>query len=139
MSRAEAATETAIRSAYETWFTALEAGDVGRALTAVTADVVHQGPSGAARVGRDALEEALTTFLASYAERVQWTLEVTGVTHDEADVRVREVAIVRPRSGGRNVRVTGWHHGRLRRDADGTWRIALDVSTLDGPPEPVEE
>ena len=139
MVRADAATEAGIRAAYETWFAALEAGDIERALSAVTPDVVHQGPSGAARVGREALGDALATFLASYAERVQWTLDVTGVAHHEADVHVREVAIVRPRAGGRNMRVTGWHHGRLRRETDGAWRISLDVSTLDGPPEAVDE
>ncbi len=127
----------AIRAAYETWYAAIEAGDIERALSAVTADVVHQGPAGAARVGRDALRRALGTFHAAYTERVEWTLDIIAIGRDDAEVRVREVATVRPRAGGADVVVRGQHHGRLRRDADDVWRIALDVMTLDGPPEPV--
>ena len=129
----------AIRSAYETWFSAIEAGDIERALSAVTADVVHQGPAGAARVGRDALRAALAKFHASYTERVEWTLEIIDVSYDDAEVRVHETATVHPRAGGPDLVVRGRHHGRLRRDTDGTWRIALDVTSLDGPPEPAEE
>lgn len=54
-----------------------------------------------------------------------------------ADAIVREDAIVRPRAGGESVRVVGLHDSRLRRDETGTWRIARDVSTLDGPPTPL--
>lgn len=99
--------------------------------------MVHEGPSGDRRVGREALGAALTVFHAAYAERVTWALTVVARTADVADVHVRETTIVRPRDGGGSMRVSGSHVGRVRREADGAWRIAHDASTLDGPPEPV--
>jgi uncharacterized protein (TIGR02246 family) len=134
----DAAVRDGIEAAYRAWFSSMESGDVALALSVVTDDIVQQGTSGAARVGKDALAAALRAFHAAYVERVQWAVTQAVLDGDRARVRVREVATVRPRDGGPSVRVSGWHAAELVRDGEGGWRIARDVSTLDGVPELVE-
>jgi hypothetical protein len=72
-------------------------------------------------------------------ERVAWELTHVEAHGDEAEVRVREETVLRPRAGGPSVRAAGWHAGRVRREPDGVWRIARDVGTVDGPPVPLPE
>jgi uncharacterized protein (TIGR02246 family) len=121
-------------AAYAAWFAGLEAGDAVRSVAAVTEDVVHQNPAGERRVGRAALRAALEPFFVTYVERVRWSLTVVSVGDGEAEVRVREEATLRPRAGGPSIRAAGWHAGRVRPGADGMWRIAADVGTVDGRP-----
>jgi uncharacterized protein (TIGR02246 family) len=134
----DAAVRDGIEASYRAWFSSMESGDVALALSVVTDDIVQQGTSGAARVGKDALAAALRAFHAAYVERVQWAVTQVVLDGDQARVRVREVATVRPRDGGPSVRVSGWHAAELVRDGEGGWRIARDASTLDGVPELVE-
>ncbi len=134
----DAAARDGIEAAYRAWFAAMESGDVALALSVVTDDIVQQGMSGTARAGKDALAAALHAFHAAYVERVQWAVTQVVLDGDRARVRLREVATVRPRDGGPSVRVSGWHAAELVRDGEGRWRIARDVSTLDGAPQPIE-
>ena len=128
----------AVRAAYATWFGAIEAGDIERAMPVLASDVVFQSPSGDSLVGREAVREALDAFLETYAERITWELEIVALGGDSATVRVREETIAWPRAGGQALLARGWHTGYLRR-ANGTWLIVRDIGTLDGPPVPVPD
>ena len=91
-------------------------------------------------VGRDALGTALEPFFRLYADRVTWELTLVAVRGDEAEVRVHETAVLRPREGGSpSIRAAGWHTGIVRREADGVWRIAYDKSVIDEPPKALPE
>lgn|SRR5690554_961049 len=128
----------AVRAAYATWFGAIEAGEIERAMPALAPDVVFETPSGDSLVGHDGVRAALGAFLEAYVERITWTLEIVALGADSATVRVREVTTAWPRAGGEALRVRGWHTGHLRR-TDGGWLIVRDVATLDGPLEPAPD
>jgi uncharacterized protein (TIGR02246 family) len=135
---ATAGDSAAVRAACATWFGAVEAGDVERAMPVLAPDVVFETPSGDSLVGHQGVREALGAFLETYVERITWALEIVALGADSATVRVREETTAWPRAGGEAVRVRGWHTGYLRR-ADGGWLIVRDISTLDEPPEPAPD
>ncbi|HEX7089469.1 MAG TPA: nuclear transport factor 2 family protein [Longimicrobiales bacterium] len=135
---AAASDSAAVRAAYATWFGAIEAGDVERALSVLAPDVVLESPSGDSLVDHEGVREALGAFLEAYVERITWTLEIVALGADSATVRVREATTAWPRAGGEALRVRGWHTGHLRR-TDGAWLIVRDIAALDGPPEPAPD
>jgi uncharacterized protein (TIGR02246 family) len=119
-------------------FAALEAGDLERAMPILSPDVVFEIPSGEILAGRDAVRAALSAFLEDHIERVIWNLEVVASSAAFAEVRVCEVTAIWPSGEGEAFRVRGWHTGSLLR-TEGRWQLERDVSTVDGPPEPVAE
>jgi uncharacterized protein (TIGR02246 family) len=134
----DAAARRGVEAAYARWFASMETGDVALGLSAVTDDVVHHGPEGPPREGKNALGSALRAFHAAYVERVRWEIVDVVVTGDRARARIHETATIRPRDGGASIRVSGQHTGELVRGEAGRWRIAQDVSTIDGAPTVVE-
>lgn len=137
MSTSDSEVLAGIRAAWATWFAGMEARDVEQTLSAASADVVQVGPDGARRVGRDELARALAEFHERYAERVSWEVESVSMSGSDAEVRIREVATVRPRDGGGSVRVCGTHRARLARQGSGRWLIVEDTSRIEGEPTPV--
>jgi uncharacterized protein (TIGR02246 family) len=134
MSEPDSETLTGIRAAWTEWFAGMEASSVEQSLSVVSEDVVHEGPDGFRRKGREALRSALTAFHETYAERVRWDLQSVSFSEMIAKVRVREEATVRPRSGGPSMRVQGYHLARLAQEASGEWLIVEDVSRIEGEP-----
>lgn len=123
-----------IQGVYDRWFQAMEVGDVEKALRLVTDDVVWKSPGDAAAVGKDALQTRLEAFHAHVRETVSFQIEEIEVAGDWAYVRVTERATVSPISGGPTATLTGMHLSILHRDDERGWRIARDVSSLDGEP-----
>src|SRR5690606_32877154 len=78
----------AVRAACATWFGAVEAGDVERAMPVLAPDVVFETPSGDSLVGHQGVREALGAFLETYVERITWALEIVALGADSATVRV---------------------------------------------------
>ena len=64
------ASETAIRSLIERYFTAFNAGDAAGMTACVAEDVVHEVSQGPVRSGRDAFASFLDHMNERYAERV---------------------------------------------------------------------
>jgi uncharacterized protein (TIGR02246 family) len=134
MSGPDSDTVAGIRAAWTKWFAGMEASSVEQSLSVVSEDVVHEGPDGDRLTGREALRSALTAFHETYAERVRWDLQSVSVSEMIAEVRVREEATVRPRSGGPSMRAQGYHLARLAQQASGEWLIVEDVSRIRGEP-----
>jgi ketosteroid isomerase-like protein len=130
-----AAIAAELRRMYGTWFDGMESADPDRSLSVVAPDIIHQSPSGEVFEGVEALRKALIAFHAAFSERVTWDLEVITCSDHEAEVQIREQAILCPRAGGPEVRIAGHHHAWLRRDTGG-WRIHRDVSTLEDGTDP---
>jgi uncharacterized protein (TIGR02246 family) len=119
------------RKAYGIWFSGIETANAALAVSAVTQDVVQQNPSGEKRIGRERLQAALTKFLDNNIEKIKWELTIVKVYDDEVEVRVREETVFQPREGCQSRRLTGWHTGIVRREADGIWRISKDVGFIE--------
>ena len=124
--------EQNVMTVYESWFRAMEAGDVQTALELVTDDVVFKGPGGPAVLGKEALRTTLEAFHASVNEKVSFEVQEVVVVGDWAYARVAEQATLQPKAGGDPVKASGLHLSILRHDDQHGWRIARELSSLDG-------
>ena len=122
----------AIRGVFESWYRAMEDGDVSGVISLVTKDVFVKPPDAAPLEGDDALREALGAFLETYSETVDYDIQEIQVSGSLAFALVLERAEVKPKSGGDVSSVNGMHLTILRRQPGGEWLIARDISSLIG-------
>jgi uncharacterized protein (TIGR02246 family) len=122
--------EQAIRTLYTSWFGAMERGDVRTLLSLVTPDVIVKIPASPPIVGREALRKSLHAFTEAFTETVKYAVEETAAQGDLAFARVTEQATIRSRTDGSTSSVHGMHLAILKRQPDGAWLIARDISSL---------
>ena len=122
----------AVHEVFESWYRAMEDGDVGGLLSLVTPDVIVKPPGVVPVEGKDALEMALGAFFESSSETVFFEVEEVEQCGELAFARVSESATILPRSGADAMVVNGVHLTILRRQPGGEWLIARDVSSLIG-------
>ena len=122
----------AIRTVFEAWYCAMEDGDVDRLTSLVTNDVIVKPPDAAPVAGKDALQQALGTFLETHSETVDYDIQEVEVCGRLGFAFILESAQIRPRSGGDATSMQGMHLSILRRQPDGEWLIARDISSLIG-------
>ncbi len=120
----------AIRSVFQSWYRAMEGGDIAGLLLLVTPDVIVKAPGSPPIIGRSALGKALSTFLEAYSETVNYEVEEVEVSGQLAFARISERATILPRSGESASSINGMHLTILRRQPDGRWLVARDVSSL---------
>jgi uncharacterized protein (TIGR02246 family) len=120
----------AIRSVFESWYRAMEDGDVAELLGLVTNDVIVKAPGSPAVEGQSALEHALSAFFEACCETVVYNVEEVEVCGELAFARVLECATILAKSGADASSMSGMHLTILRRQSDGEWLIARDVSSL---------
>ena len=121
--------DRAIRDVIDSWYRAMELGDVSGLLTLVTPDVIVKVPELEPIVGRQALGQALSAFFDTHSETVEFTVEEIEISGPLAFSRVREAATISSRSGAETDLVNGMHFTVLRRQQDGEWLIARDISS----------
>lgn len=112
---------------------AVNAGDVEAEVNRFTPDGIYMWPGAPAIEGHEALRKWFEARFA--AVRVQLeseTLELE-VAGDWAYERGRSVARIQPRAGGPVRIVHDKYLNILRRQADGTWRIARRIRNADHP------
>ena len=127
----------AIRSLFDAWYRAMQDADVASLMLLVTPDVIVKPPGAPPISGKDALEQALTGFLETHTEIVDYDLQEVEVCGQLAFARIRESATILPSSEEGAVSVHGMHLSILRRQPDGEWRLARDISSLiDTAPNP---
>ncbi len=124
--------ELAIRTMFESWYRAMEGGDVDRLTSLVTDDAVVKPPDAAPIVGRDVLGQALGSFLETHSETVNYDILEVEVCGELAFARILESAHITSKSEGSSSTVNGMHLTILRRQPDGEWLIARDISSLIG-------
>lgn len=122
----------AIRAVFDSWYCAMEDGDVDRLTSLVTNDVIVKPPDAAPIVGKNVLQQALGTFLETHSETVDYDIQEVEISGELAFARILESAEILPRSGGNASPVNGIHLTILRRQPDGEWLIARDISSLIG-------
>ncbi len=127
---ADTADSLAIQAFFERWYGALEKGDVARLLSLITPDIVVKPPGSPAILGSGALEQALTAFLGEHSETVDYEVDEIEVSGPIAFARISECANILPKSGAEGFSVSGMHIAILRRQPDGAWLLARDISSL---------
>ena len=120
----------AISTVFESWYRALEDGDVDRLISLVTPDVIVKPPGAAPLVGKDVLAQALSAFLKEHSESVDFEVQEVEISGHLAFARILERATIRIRSGEESSTVNGMHLTILRRQPDGEWLIARNISSL---------
>jgi uncharacterized protein (TIGR02246 family) len=108
----------------------MEDGDVAKLISLVTADVLVKAPGSPPILGINALEQALTAFLEGHSETVEYEVAEVEVSGQLAFARISESARILSRSGSKASSVKGMHLTILRRQPDGEWLLARDISSL---------
>jgi len=119
-----------IRNVIESWYCAMEEGDVAELLSLVTTDVIVKAPGSEPISGKKQLERALNAFLQTHAETVDYEVDEVEKSGQLAFASISERATIQPRSGANTSIVNGLHLTILRRQPDGAWLIARDFSSL---------
>ena len=121
---------SAIRTVFESWYSAMQDGDVDRLISLVTPDVIVKPPGAAPLIGKNVLQHALSAFLEEQSETVDYEIQEVEVSGQLAFARILESATIRPKSGAESSTVTGMHLTVLRRQPDGEWLVARNISSL---------
>jgi len=112
-----------------------EEGNVDAFMTLTTQDVVLMPPGASTLSGREAVQALMADFFGTYAIELQSvSLEEIVVAGDWAFVRDTYVSNLTPRSGGETVRARGKNVWILRRQADGSWKVARNMWNSSDPP-----
>ena len=121
--------DRAIRKVIESWYRAIEVGDVTGLMSLVTRDVIVKPPGSTPIEGEEALEQALSDFLQTHTETVAYEIEEVEISGRLAFTRISESATILPTSGAETFSVNGMHLTILRRQPNGEWLIARDISS----------
>jgi uncharacterized protein (TIGR02246 family) len=120
--------ERAIRELVETWMTATKKGDLETVLGLMADDVIFMVP------GREPFgkQEFATQSQDMKDVRIEGTSDIQElkILGDWAWLRNRLEMIMTP-PGGESVRRAGYTLTILRKEADGSWRLARDANLLD--------
>lgn len=125
--------ERAIRDLFQSWFEAMESGDVDRLLELVHEDVVYKAPGLPAVIGRSKLREALERFHSEYSEEIEFEILEVEVTGSWAYARVLERALIKQRGGDTHAALRGMHMAILRKQRGGTWLVTREIASADHP------
>ena len=111
-------------------------GDVNRLLTVYSSDVVVMPPNEPAVHGQDAVRKWGEAMFGQVTMSGRYTASDVSVLGDSAVDRYVGVLTITPKAGGSPTeeKIKGVHI--MKRQPDGTWRIAQDVWNTDAPPPP---
>jgi uncharacterized protein (TIGR02246 family) len=121
--------EQEIREVHSTWIDAVNAGDLVRLLTLMTADVVFLSP-GQAPSGRDGFSANFSAAHQQVRICCISELEEVVVVGEVAYTRSRDELSVTPLAGGETTRLAGYRVTVYREQSKGRWLLARDVHTL---------
>jgi uncharacterized protein (TIGR02246 family) len=119
--------ERAIRDLVATWMAASRAGDTQKVLSLMTDDVVFMVP-GREPFGKQAFAEAAHAMKDVRMEGESDIREIV-VCGDWAYLR-NYIVITVTAPGGKPVKRAGYTLSILRKEADGTWRLARDSNLV---------
>ncbi len=122
--------DLAIRTLFERWYRAMEDGNVAELLSLVTPDVIIKAPGAPPIQGSSAFGQALAAFLDEYSETVDYEIAELEVSGQLAFARISETARIMSRSGSETSTINGIHFTILRRQPNGAWLLARDMSSL---------
>jgi uncharacterized protein (TIGR02246 family) len=128
--------DSAIRAADPEFAAAMNRTDMPTVMTYYADDAVLLPPNAPAVHGKAAIQSFWTSLLSSAKFRVTLTPDTILHSGDLAtEVGHYDLAITPP-SGGASMQDKGKYSVTWRRDADGRWRIAVDMFSSDNPPPP---
>jgi uncharacterized protein (TIGR02246 family) len=122
--------EHAIRDIVARWHSATAAGDVDTVLGLMTDDVVFLVAGRPPMRGRDAFERGLRGLLTQHRIESSGEIREIGISGSLAYCWSELSVRVIPISGGHTTTRAGDALSILRKQADGSWRVARDANLL---------
>jgi uncharacterized protein (TIGR02246 family) len=124
------ADEAAIRAANVEWSKVTEAGDLDRIMTFYTDDAVALNPDGPMAFGRDAIRASYPPGFSA-----NWQLTKVEVARSgEIAYTIGTSEVTMPGPSGTPITRKGKWLGIWKRQADGTWKCAVDIPNFNEPP-----
>ena len=122
------------RAAHDGYVAAINSNDVDALMAMLTDDIVYQAPGGPEVVGKVAVREWISGYVAAY--RTHWEKSSLGFTvnGDWAFERYTYKSTDTDRKTGEVATDVGKGINIFRRGADGKWRVAIDGWSSDTPP-----
>ena len=117
----------------DAWIAAVKAKDVDRLLSLLTEDAVFMHPNRPAVIGRAANRADLVTAFEKFQVDQRVVSDETVVAGEWAFDRAHVTTTITPVSGGNPVTVRSKTITILRRQPDGSWKIARVIGNLDHP------
>jgi uncharacterized protein (TIGR02246 family) len=121
--------ERAIRDVHTAWIDAVNAGDLERLLSLMTADALFLNP-GLAPHGRDEFPAGFTAAHRQSQIRCTSHLQEVVVAGGIAYTVCQDSLSVTPRAGGTAATLAGHRLTLYRQQPDGRWLLARDAHTL---------
>ena len=120
-----------VKAVEEQWrrvIATFEDGDVDTFMALTTEDVVLMPPGGSTLPGREPARRLMEDFFGTFAIEIErLSMEEIVVAGEWAFVRDTYVSSLTPKSGGATVRARGKNVWILRRQADGSWKVARNM------------
>lgn len=113
---------------------AVSAGDVDGMMIGYAEDAVQMPPYEAALTGKDAIRARNQANVDQYEMVLENPAEEIVVKGDWAILRGTYVFGGTPKADGEPIQETGKYMVTLRRQADGSWRVAHEIWNSDNPP-----
>jgi uncharacterized protein (TIGR02246 family) len=118
----------AIREVFQEYMDAIAAGDAERAMAVWAKDAIYYPPNNSSAIyGWDAIAARARSYLARFDTRHEISSDGTEVRDDLAVDRGTWVQTATPKSGGEPTVIRAKYVRVLRKQADGTWKIWLDI------------
>ncbi len=130
---------TAINEIWTQYAATLTAGDLDLWISLWTDDGIRMAPDAPAVIGKEQIREAMKPAFD------QMTLDVTiankevKVAGDWAFSRGTGILSTTPKKGGKTTKIDGKYLTILERQADGSWKIAIDCFNSNVPPTSEKE
>ena len=130
---------TAINEIWTQYVATLIAGDLDLWISLWTDDGIRMAPDAPAVIGKEQIREAMKPAFD------QMTLDVTiankevRVAGDWAFSRGTGILSTTPKKGGKTTKIDGKYLTILERQADGSWKIAIDCFNSNVPPTSEKE
>ena len=114
---------------YQQWFRAMETADIDEFLALLDEEFYLKGSNQLPLKDKVSLRKSLEQFYRIYSESVDQEIEEYNIFDSVAVVRISETVTLASKHAGKTTRLEGIHVSILKKQ-DGTWRLKLDVSSL---------
>ncbi|HEY3128123.1 MAG TPA: DUF4440 domain-containing protein [Acidobacteriota bacterium] len=125
--------EDAIKKILKEYAAGYNSGDVAQVMSLWTEDGIVLATQEPAIVGKKAITAWKKRYFDQFTYRLECTSEEIGIGKDWAFNRGTYTSTATPKSGGRPVQDRGKFIQILRRESNGSWKIARDMGATDLP------